>query len=326
VAVATELSYEAFELLQLLVRDGAQPCHKLPARLTMLNRPQISSALMALSKQGVIRRAASEIILRIPVEQARNILQPYRVQRAVILAAGASSRMRPVTDNLPKPMVTVGKKRLIETQLDALLDAGISDITIVRGYKGEAFDVLLSDYPSIKFIDSPAWRNSGAIVSAAQAVHLLANTYLIEGDLFIAGQNIIRPYEYRTTFCGVECTDSEQVNQDWFFLADSQRKISNLEFGNCAAIPAAQAYSHNNAYRFVGIMYWSERDAKQLAEDLPIVLRDSRYQQQFVESVPFDVVTGDYAIFARPLASSDAVEVDTYQELLRLRAQRRQSP
>lgn len=319
-AVATELSYEAFELLQLLVRYGAQPYHKLSARLAMLKPAQISSALMALSKQGVIRRAPSEIMLWISDEQARNLLQPYRVQRAVILAAGAGSRMRPLTDNLPKPMVTVGNKRLIETQLDALLDAGISDITIVRGYKGEAFDVLLSDYPSIKFIDSPTWRNNEAIVSTAQALHLLANAYLIEGDLFITGQHIIRPYEYRTTYCGVECAGSEQVNQDWFFLADAQRKISNLAFGDSVTALVNQTYSQNNTYRFVGIMYWSEQDARQLAKDLLVILRGSGHRQQFVESVPFDNGTGDYAIFARPLAADDAVEVDTYQELIGLRA------
>ena len=75
------------------------------------------------------------------------VLEPYRVKKAIFLAAGFGSRMVPITLNTPKPLVLVHGKRIIETLLDAVVEAGIEDITIVRGYLGEQFDVLLHKYP-----------------------------------------------------------------------------------------------------------------------------------------------------------------------------------
>ena len=75
------------------------------------------------------------------------LLKPYQVKRAVIMGAGFGSRMMPATKECPKPMVKVNGMRIIETQLDALIAAGIKDITIVRGYKKEKYNELLPKYP-----------------------------------------------------------------------------------------------------------------------------------------------------------------------------------
>ncbi len=61
-------------------------------------------------------------------------LEPYRARRAVFLAAGFGSRMLPITINTPKPLVRVHGKRIIDTLLDAVIAAGITDIYIVNGY------------------------------------------------------------------------------------------------------------------------------------------------------------------------------------------------
>lgn len=52
-------------------------------------------------------------------------LEPYRVKKAVILAAGFGSRMMPATAERPKPMVKVNGVRIIDTLLDALVAVGI---------------------------------------------------------------------------------------------------------------------------------------------------------------------------------------------------------
>ena len=58
------------------------------------------------------------------------------VQRAVFLAAGKGTRMAPLTDTVPKPLVKVHGKPIITTLLDAVMMAGIEEIYIVRGYLG----------------------------------------------------------------------------------------------------------------------------------------------------------------------------------------------
>lgn len=65
-------------------------------------------------------------------------LEPYRVKRAVFIAAGFGSRMVPITLNTPKPLVRVKGVRIIETLLDAVLAAGIDEIYVVRGVSKRA--------------------------------------------------------------------------------------------------------------------------------------------------------------------------------------------
>lgn len=57
--------------------------------------------------------------------------------KAMILAAGKGERMRPLTNDLPKPLLKVGPKRLIEYHIEALSAAGIKDIVINVAYLGQ---------------------------------------------------------------------------------------------------------------------------------------------------------------------------------------------
>jgi MurNAc alpha-1-phosphate uridylyltransferase len=65
--------------------------------------------------------------------------------RAMILAAGRGERMRPLTDTLPKPLLKIGGKRLIEYHIEALRDAGIEDIVINVAYLADKIIEALGD-------------------------------------------------------------------------------------------------------------------------------------------------------------------------------------
>lgn len=103
-----------------------------------------------------------------------------KVQRAVFLAAGKGSRLAPVTDTLPKPLVEVKGRRIIDSLLDAVLAAGIREIYLVLGYRKEAFSVLLEKYPGLRFIENPDFEEANNISSVAYAGNLLSNAYVIE--------------------------------------------------------------------------------------------------------------------------------------------------
>jgi MurNAc alpha-1-phosphate uridylyltransferase len=65
--------------------------------------------------------------------------------RAMILAAGRGERMRPLTDTLPKPLLEVGGKPLIQYHLEALGRAGIEDVVINLAWQGEVLRSALGD-------------------------------------------------------------------------------------------------------------------------------------------------------------------------------------
>lgn len=66
--------------------------------------------------------------------------------KAIILAAGKGSRLGKVTKNIPKGMIKIHGKTLIERQIKIYRDLGIKDITIVTGYKNEIIDFTGIDY------------------------------------------------------------------------------------------------------------------------------------------------------------------------------------
>lgn len=302
------ITHDELDVLQLLLRQDSIAWPRARQASSRLSKPRFHYILNKLIQSNLVSWAYGRYSVS---DRAKELLEPYRVKRAVILAAGMGTRMRPVTSVIPKPMVRVKGKRIIETQLDALLAAGITDITIVRGYQGHVFNELLGKYPMIQFIDNPSWESAGAIVSVELAVSLLEGAYVIEADLYINNPTILRSYEFYSSYCGVQ----GKVVDDWHFYTDDDRQIACLDHGT-----SHNSYGHS--YRFVGIMHWSAGDAKQLLGDLRLIMQDPANHQRFIESVPFDSQSGSYSIYARPVSANDVFELDTYKELQQLRSSR----
>jgi N-acetyl-alpha-D-muramate 1-phosphate uridylyltransferase len=91
--------------------------------------------------------------------------------KALIFAAGRGQRLRPLTDTVPKPLLRVGQKFLIEYQLEALINAGFHDIVINVAWLGEAIQTALGDGTrygcSIRYsVEAEALETVGGIVQA----------------------------------------------------------------------------------------------------------------------------------------------------------------
>lgn len=79
------------------------------------------------------------------LNQVRRLVTPFRYTpyRAMILAAGRGERMRPLTDDIPKPLLKVGGMTLIEYQLRNLAQAGFANIVINHAYLGALIENAL---------------------------------------------------------------------------------------------------------------------------------------------------------------------------------------
>lgn len=108
--------------------------------------------------------------------------------KAMILAAGLGKRMRPLTNNLPKPLLLCAGKPLIVYHIEALVAAGVKDIVINHAYLGEMIEETLQDGSaygaSIQYSAENEPMNTGAGI--ANALPLLGDEPFIlsNGDVW----------------------------------------------------------------------------------------------------------------------------------------------
>lgn len=228
-------------------------------------------------------------------------LEPYRVKRAIFMAAGFGKRMVPVTLKTPKPLVKVNGTRLIDTLLDAVIAAGIEEIIIVRGYLKEQFDQLLEKYPNIKFIDNDAYNEANNISSVMCARHLLQNAYILESDLLLSNPGLITKYQYTSNYLGVPIDKTD----DWCFETDN-KIITKVKIGG------------ENCHHMFGISYWDENDGAKLAQHVKEAFESPGGKDFYWEEVSLKYFKNEYKIHVRECSFSDIAEIDTLEELIQL--------
>lgn len=225
-------------------------------------------------------------------------LEPYRVKRAIFIAAGFGSRLAPITLNTPKPLVRVHGKRIIDSLIDACLEAGIEEIYIVRGYLSEQFDQLLYKYPMIKFLENPAYKEANNISSALVARYKLANAYVFEADLLLSNPKIIKPYHYVSNFLAIK----KKHTDDWCFEVKDD-------------VIVEEKVSGDNCWQMVGISYWNYEDGQRLVQDIADIYALPSGKERYWEQVPLVYAKEHYAVEVRECFDEDIVEIDTFNEL-----------
>lgn len=235
-------------------------------------------------------------------EDGYNALEPYRVKRAIFIAAGFGSRLVPLTINSPKPLIRVNGVRMIDTLLDAVVNVGIEEIYIVRGYLKEQFDQLLYKYPQIKFIDNPDYNEANNISSAMYARHLLQNAYVLEADLVLYNPKLITKYQYTSNYLGVKTERTD----DWCFQTDKNKVIKKLLVGG------------RNVYHMYGISYWNEKDGEQLEEDIKKTYELPGGKERYWDQVSLEYFKNNYKLEVRECTFDDIIEIDSYSDLKKI--------
>ena len=289
------LTYNEFEILTIIEREKSKLSQRKISELANLSLGTVNKTITTLLNQNFID--TNNLI----TQEGLDALEPYRVKRAIFLAAGFGSRMVPITLNTPKPLVLVKGKRIIETLLDAVVKAEIPEIIIVTGYLGEQFEVLLKKYPNIKLIENKLYNEANNISSAYLIKDFLQNSYVLESDLILYNSNLIRKYEYHSNFLGkyVDVTD------DWCF------EVKNN-------IITKQKIGGYNCHQMYGISYYDEKDGKQLSQDIDKTYNMPGGKEKYWDQIPLDVCKQNYKIAVRECFEGDIIEIDTFNELKKI--------
>ncbi len=181
----------------------------------------------------------------------REALQPYRVNNAVIMAAGLASRMCPISYETPKGLLTVKGEVLIERQIKQLREAGIQDITIVVGYKKEAFSYL-ADAFDVELVVNPDYATCNNTSTLWQVKDKLANTFVCSADDYFT-TNPFESYVYQAYYAASYVAGD---TDEWTIEVAEDDRITSVAVGG------------KDAWVMLGHVYFDQAFSSQFVEIL----------------------------------------------------------
>lgn len=107
--------------------------------------------------------------------------------KAILLAAGLGTRLRPITNEVPKCMVPVNGMPIIEKQILNLIENGVKDIYVVAGYKREVLKTFLNEnYPFVHIIENELYDTTNNMFSLYLAMNFVRGSELLlmNSDVF----------------------------------------------------------------------------------------------------------------------------------------------
>ncbi len=113
--------------------------------------------------------------------------------KALLLAAGRGTRLCPLTDERPKSMVEVCGRPILLKQIENLVDNGVSDITVIAGYKADVLSSRVkAEYPFVNIIVSTEYASTNNMVSATMGREAVAGGpfIMMNADVFLDGSVI----------------------------------------------------------------------------------------------------------------------------------------
>ena len=226
-----------------------------------------------------------------------------KIERAVIVAAGEGRRMRPVTETIPKPLVSVNGTRIIDTSIQALKANGIHEIYIVAGYKKECFYEAFQDDPDITVIENTQYLEGNNITSLYAAREHLQRAFVIEGDVIVKNADVFSPEISRSMYC---CQPLPFV-PEWAVKEIGGRLVLCDIKGNV-----------ENAYRLWGISMWTAADGEKLAEAIREQVEERRDLSVYWDEIPLTGYADQFVLGIREIREADLMEIDTVRELAEL--------
>lgn len=127
-------------------------------------------------------------------EKGLKALEPYRVENAIIMAAGMSTRFAPLSYETPKGLLVVKGERLIEREIKQLREAGIQKITVVVGYMKEKM-FYLADKFGVEIVVNEDYYRYNNCSSLMLVRKQLGNTYICSSDNYFV-ENPFEEYVY----------------------------------------------------------------------------------------------------------------------------------
>lgn len=223
-----------FEIIRLLDENEEFSNEELASKLFKDNN-LIESARKNLEENGYI--SGKEIL-----PSGKKMLEEHKIDNAIILAAGMSTRFVPLSYEQPKGLLKVKGEVLVERQICQLREKGIQEVVIVVGYMKEKFQYLVDKYGVI-LVESKEYEKKNNHSSVYAAKRYLKNTIITSSDLYFS-ENIFQTYAYDAYYSSVYMSGKTAERG---IVTDEDDKILKTMYGDkCYDIWVTLGYAYFN--------------------------------------------------------------------------------
>lgn len=248
----------------------------------------------SLENRGYINSDTGEL-----TEKAMLELEPYKVDNAVILAAGSATRFIPLSLEQPKALYEVKGERLIERQIRQLLEVGVEDITVVVGYKKDAFAFLKDLYP-VKIVFNSKYNVKNNIESLNVVRKELKNTYVCPCDSYYV-ENPFNRYEYETYYAGY--TSDTCLKDEMYAQVDGNNSIRKISLGE------------QNGKILLGQSFWKKGFSEKFKSLIDADIEEGKYSRKFWEWMLNDNIDSLPAMSFKEYLPGEIFEFDYFEQL-----------
>lgn len=219
---------------------------------------------------------------------------------AILMAAGLGMRMRPLTERVPKPLVTVQGVPLIETVITALEQRKVKNIYVVVGYLKEQFSYLTKKYENVELIENKEYLKKNNISSVYAVGDILgsADCFICEADLYIPNPDVLLCEYSKSCYLGKMV---KGYSDDWVFELGGTRLIRVGKGGK-------------DLYNMVGVSYWRKQDALIIRKAIQEAYGRPDHEQLFWDEI-VDANLSKMDATVQEVSAESIMEIDTVTEL-----------
>lgn len=232
--------------------------------------------------------------------------------QAIILAAGLSKRLRPLTDNTPKCLLKVGGKTILEMTIDNVLKSGIRDFIMVTGYRENMIkDFISQKYPdlSIKYLTNSDFENNNNSYSLWMTKdHVNGDSILLDSDILFDFRIVSKLLASEHQNCLAVNTNHELDLEEIKVIVDSANKI--LHIGKELDPPKSFGES-------IGIEKFSHDFFKLLGKVLERKIVKEKNVNEFYEKSFQELYDSGNAMYAIDVSEYKSLEIDFPEDLER---------